>query len=270
MRIVGKLVFAFATMAAGTYIAADSTDTNALAKAERRRIRREQKVANEGGIVVKPQSGKVVRFVDAQERIGRADVEQAAESLKDVINMPIETVAAVSSPDSLALARTVSADKMVGAAVLLIEDKKLPPVIVAPECSWAIVNVTALAADFPPKEVLSVRVRKELVRAATWALGAGESMMKPCIMQYEPTLAALDANPMEIPSPDPRMRMVNGAMARGINTIRQATYKQACEEGWAPAPTNDVQKAIWDKVKADKERGPTNPITIPPPKANAK
>jgi hypothetical protein len=27
-----------------------------------------------------------------------------------------------------------------------------------------------------------------------------------------------------------------------------------------------MQKAIWEQVKADKERGPTNPIKIPMPK----
>ena len=36
-------------------------------------------------------------------------------------------------------------------------------------------------------------------------------------------------------------------------------------EGWAPAPTNDIQKAIFERVKADKERGPSKPLTIAPP-----
>ena len=40
----------------------------------------------------------------------------------------------------------------------------------------------------------------------------------------------------------------------------RVTYKKACEEGWAPAPTNDIQKAIWDKVHAM----PTAPIKIKP------
>ncbi len=84
-------------------------------------------------------------------------------------------------------------------------------------------------------------------------------------MQYEPTLEALDANRLMLPSPDPVMRMVNGAMARGIDTVRTDTYRRACQEGWAPAPTNDVQRAIWEQVRADKERGPTKPITISPP-----
>ena len=47
----------------------------------------------------------------------------------------------------------------------------------------------------------------------------------------------------------------------------RATHRRACHLGWVPPPTNDVQRAIWEKIKADKERGPTNPITIPPPNA---
>ena len=39
----------------------------------------------------------------------------------------------------------------------------------------------------------------------------------------------------------------------GIPQIRRVSYKNACEEGWAPAPTNEFQKAIWEKVKAEKE-----------------
>ena len=34
--------------------------------------------------------------------------------------------------------------------------------------------------------------------------------------------------------------------------------ESACREGWASAPTNDVQKAIWDKVRAI----PDKPLTI--------
>jgi len=46
----------------------------------------------------------------------------------------------------------------------------------------------------------------------------------------------------------------------GVTPVRYATYRIACREGWAPQPTNDVQKAIWDKVHAM----PTEPIKIKP------
>ena len=36
----------------------------------------------------------------------------------------------------------------------------------------------------------------------------------------------------------------------GVTPWKETTYKRACEEGWAPAPTNEYQKAVWDKVHA--------------------
>ena len=44
----------------------------------------------------------------------------------------------------------------------------------------------------------------------------------------------------------------------GVTPAYQRTYKQACIEGWAPNPTNEYQKAIWDRVHA----APKNPMKI--------
>ena len=60
--------------------------------------------------------------------------------------------------------------------------------------------------------------------------------------------------------------VIDGARARGITPIYRTTYRQACIEGWAPAPTNDFQKAIFERDKSDKERGPTKPTRRPVPR----
>jgi hypothetical protein len=44
----------------------------------------------------------------------------------------------------------------------------------------------------------------------------------------------------------------------GIVPSEYGTYQDACEMGIAPAPTNDIQRAIWEKVHAI----PDKPITI--------
>ena len=44
--------------------------------------------------------------------------------------------------------------------------------------------------------------------------------------------------------------MIGVANRLGILPVRTTTYLQACQEGWAPMPTNAVQKAIWEKVRA--------------------
>ena len=41
----------------------------------------------------------------------------------------------------------------------------------------------------------------------------------------------------------------------GIKPYYRCSYKAAVKQGWAPAPTNEVQKAIWDAVKARKNGG---------------
>ena len=43
------------------------------------------------------------------------------------------------------------------------------------------------------------------------------------------------------------LALVAAAMAKHhMEPVRRATYRRAVEEGWAPPPTNDYQKAIWD------------------------
>ncbi len=44
----------------------------------------------------------------------------------------------------------------------------------------------------------------------------------------------------------------------GVKPAHERTYRQACKEGWAPPPTNDIQRAIWQKV----HKIPDNPMTI--------
>ena len=129
------------------------------------------------------------------------------------------------------------------------------------------VNVAALAKDNPSAEVLEARVKKELWRAFVLLFGGGNANLAGDLMRPINSLTDLDAYPVLAPGPEPFNAVMTGARTRGITFIRRTTYKSACEEGWAPAPTNEFQKAIFDQVKADKERGPTNPITIPPPNA---
>lgn len=48
------------------------------------------------------------------------------------------------------------------------------------------------------------------------------------------------------------------------SAVRVVTYRQACIEGWAAKPTNDVQRAVWKSVLDERRKGPTNPIRILP------
>ena len=80
------------------------------------------------------------------------------------------------------------------------------------------------------------------------------------------SLKDLDADPSVCPSPVVYDKIQQTCRKLGITRPRRISYRRACLEGIAPAPTDDIQRAIWERIKADKERGPTTPITIPPPK----
>ena len=93
-------------------------------------------------------------------------------------------------------------------------------------------------------------------------MGAANSAYQPCVMRDIQSLSDLDEKPIAIISPEPLMRIDPTLRKLGLAKTRRATYKRACEEGWAPAPTNDWQKAVWQKVKAEQSEAPTKGIKI--------
>ena len=141
-----------------------------------------------------------------------------------------------------------------------IDDPDAPRILCAPEESWAAVNVRALSVDSPQPDVLKKRVIKEAWRSLSIALGASDTMYRPCLLSPTHTLADLDANVSLVVSPEPFSKMMGNAEALGICRVRHTTYRKACYEGWAPPPTNEYQKAIWDMVHAL----PTEPMKIKP------
>ena len=63
------------------------------------------------------------------------------------------------------------------------------------------------------------------------------------------SLADLDAESIRVPCPESMMKVWNAGEMLGLNRPEIMTYKAACKAGWAPAPTNDVQRAIFDEFK---------------------
>ena len=147
----------------------------------------------------------------------------------------------------------------VGGAI--VDSDSLPALLLAPEEGWAVVNVAALSKGYPLADVLASRVRKELLR--DFALAGGCAFMS----RSQIVLRGDMRSPRDLESIQEVSYGVEALMTLewmlpyyAVMPWRQATYKKACREGWAPAPTNDVQKAIWDKVHAM----PTEPIKIKP------
>lgn len=222
-------------------------------KAALRRRRRREFVEKVGGLVTKPYKGKLIRIANAQTTVPDEPIVRAGKQIQVALSLPVEVVK-VSDPTASvgALFATNTA------ALLVVRDAAGPRILVAPEDAWGEVNVKALASDGPDAETLALRVRKEIWRAMALVLGAGDSQYEFCLMKPAHTLAQLDAIKADMPCPEPFNKMITNATALGAYVRRRTSYLKACQEGWAPPPTNDVQKAIWDQV----HQMPTKPIKI--------
>lgn len=221
-----------------------------------------------GGMVEKPYSGNVFRFVDAQSAIPHEKIASFVQKMRWSTILPFEvrvlpTVKSVS--EGCSVAETLVTQTRVGAGIVIVDDPTSTQCIDYKEANWAVLNLAFLKKDNPSLEKLEQRAIKILWIAAARVLGAGYSNHTISVLKPFRSLKELDRNPATQPSPDGFNAMLENAKAYGITTITISSYRTACRNGWAPAPTNAYQQAIWDEMKAEKERGPTNGLQIPPP-----
>ena len=145
------------------------------------------------------------------------------------------------------------------ASLFIIDNEKMPAILVAPENSWAIVNVAVIAKETRPV-FFEMRTKKQMSRAFALLCGASNSQYPRALTRGIINEQDLDRNPdFQLPV-DVLARFRTYMEPLGVKPSVLVPYRRACEEGWAPAPTNDIQKAIWDKVHAM----PTAPIKIKP------
>ena len=149
------------------------------------------------------------------------------------------------------------ADSIKGRATLfVIDNDKEPMSLIAPEARWAMVNVGKLTCD--KKQFFHARVKKEVCRATAQLFGAFSNKYESNVLGGVFSAEDLDQIiepriPMEY-----RSRFEKYIPQMGFETYKVVPYSKAVQQGWAPAPTNDVQKAIWDKTHAL----PKNPMKI--------
>lgn len=236
---------------------AATTNRTALTSEQRaalRNQRRAQRLAASGGLIEQNVQGKSVLIVNAQTRIPMSCLEEIATSIRKLAHVKVESAMGESKS-----AAKPSKDHPV--VISLIDDPSSDAtILVAPEQCWATVNIANVLKGNPSEQVRSTRIHKEVWRATAMVMGAANSMSQPCLLRQINTLKELDNTRNLLPSPQPVSNMKEVANKLAIAGVRITTYRLACQEGWAPAPTNDIQKAIWDKVHAM----PTSPIKIKP------
>lgn len=204
-----------------------------------------------GGMLVCPGSGAGrIAFVNCQEKFGQNAIDDIAQQLRKLSRLNIVAVRGDAKLDP------AEARKAHGAEVtIVIADRPDGPLmLLAPEDCWGMVNVARIAAG----ERFNAGCCKALLRTFGMLCGGGLSLQQGNVLsevKLEKTYDLQNVLPQDV-----TVRQLKFLAEMGVKPERRTTYRKACEEGWAPAPTNDVQKAIWDKV----HEMPTEPIKIKP------
>ena len=239
------------------------------ASARPRRTRPDAHSRPSGGMVEKPYSGNIFRVLNAQSAVQNTKVADMIRHIRWATLLPIETVDGKASggiKEISEIANALVRQPRVGAGVVIIDDAELPFRVYSDEGNWAILNVAFLKEDNPDKGRLEARFEKMTWRALARALQVGSVTHMPSVLQPFRTLSELDANTMMRPSPEGYNAFIDNGKQYGITTITISSYRDACHKGWAPTPTNALQRTIWEQIQTEKERGPSNPIKIEPPK----
>lgn len=254
---MNKLVLALACFVVFDFAVGETNATKKVhTKAERLARRERRNLELYGGWVNdrRKQEGEIA-VVNSQRAIDDTVIHSAITKFENNIHVAVKTANA----DSV---NVENADKVfeglkANLAVFIVDNKGLPGILLAPESRWAIVNVAKYAGT-KQKEWAQI----EILRALYFVLGSGVTPDKtaitaPITKTYQ--LAYIDP---DITSFEENMNLMNCLRFYGITPFDRRLYRDACEEGWAPAPTNKYQQAVWDKVHAI----PTKPLVIEPEK----
>lgn len=213
-----------------------------------------------GGYIIKDDPGNgLVLIANAQKRLPEDKISKPVSYMRFHAKMSIDIK---SVEESKAVApNQKSAGELGATIVVFVKDdaKSESPILVSPDELWASVNVSALDADKPGDEILALRTRKAINRAICLVCGAGGSQYPNTLVgPFKNGIKDYDRFSNEGLPPDVFTRMQHYLKTLGVRPIFRTTYENAVQQGWAPAPTNDIQKAIWDRVRAL----PTKPMKI--------
>ena len=227
------------------------------APAEQTQSKKVERFSSQGGAVEKPgaMKGKVA-IIDTQ---ARADIKSY---MLDTIayfdhavryNIVYETA---DPADVETLKKASGADFV----VVVLSDDSSPAILVAPEDRWAVVNVTKLTRGFKSvearKKLYDERCAKATLKAFSLLCGGGASKYPNSVFGTA-RMEDLDIAHGKVPV-DMADRYRAFLSSAGLSPRVVTSYRRACIEGWAPAPTNEVQQAIWDK----EHQIPSSPIKI--------
>lgn len=244
-----------AVSAMGLAAASDPAPTAEDLKKMSPEERRENFERRTGGMVRREAEGPKIVVVDGRKTPGKAlkyFEQENIEARGTKPGLPAKTYSAVVDGDVITEAlATLEREKGAMAIVIVNGGAKMPGVTACPEDRVAAIN----ADRYDNKDFL---VLKEIWRAIGFVGGVGYSKYSSDPMQ--PVFSTKELEGVEGTALLPMsLNALKTFTARlGMKPAYSLPYIAACRQGWAPAPTNDVQRAIWNEVR----QLPTKPVTI--------
>ena len=209
-----------------------------------------------GGPTTKPGTGEgTIKIVNAQKEVSATGLPAAVEEFTRRFHYSVEIEEG--APVTVETATQRLGEIKANAAVFIVSGKSLPRMLVSPEEGWAIVNAGLLRDGAKDDAAVEPRLAKEVVRALCFVGGLGQgsgmAIMRP--VNYAGDLDAIK-NTHVMGDATKRFALVMPSFGLQPKVVKN--YRTACQEGWAPAPTNDIQRAIWNEVR----KLPEKPIKI--------
>lgn len=206
-----------------------------------------------GGLLTRPGKG-CMAIVSAQKLYGKDDLKKYIDMYSGQFKYPIQCLTCepgVSIANATERRTALKAD----VAVFLVDDAALPMSLVAVEEKWAIINVAKVIEKGVEKSVNDKRLQREFSRTFKALFSGVEKTKDMTAVAKSADLDRIKSDPIDAQT---LFSIINGMHSYGLVPPRTVPYRRAVREGWAPQPTNDVQKAIWNEVNAV----PSKPITI--------
>ena len=247
------IILSFLIAASATAFAADdilSKPIESLTEAERAERHRIKLYQRTGGFIFRREANPgMFAFVNAQKKVPGDVFSDDAKEMCRICKIDYVFTnrnAGVTMANAMEALKETKAN----AALFIVDDPAIPAtVLLAPEQRWGIVNVAALGKDSPAKDAFERRVRLEVWRGFSMVAGSHATETPHCVLAPVASLSDLDNLDGNTFSPEPLARMEKNLRRFGIKPYYRCSYKTACKQGWAPPPTNDVQRAIFEAVK---------------------
>ena len=206
-----------------------------------RKTSEEDYIRREGGLVLEPgtQKGEIA-YVNCQSAARDEWIDESAAYFRMEAKFKVTVRRGAFDLRNPKLAGDMT--------LFVVDDPTMPVLLVAPENRWAAVNVATLRSEKEP--FFRARVLKELSRGFAMLCGASDSQFPGALTSAITKTADLDRHTDYRLPVDLFSRFRRYMKPFGVTPGNIETYETACCQGWAPPPTNELQKAIWDKVHA--------------------